>query len=102
LSRLPQSEIDFFNIQLSHKSHYLNQQINSDTREEIKKLVNTLSAKQKEAIFLVYYEELSYDEAAVIMDLKIKTIYNLIHLAISNLRQSKSKLTPGTLFSILF
>jgi len=102
LSRLPLNEIDSFDIQLSHKSHYLNQQINSDMREEIKNLVNTLSVKQKEAIFLVYYEELSYEDAALIMELKIKTVYNLVHLAISKLRQNKGKLSSGTFFSILF
>lgn len=102
LSRLPLQEIDSFEIALSHKSHYLTQQINSDIREKITQLVNTLSAKQKEAIFLVYYEELSYEEAAVIMDLKIKTVYNLIHLAIAKLRQNKAKLSPTALFSLLF
>jgi len=39
---------------------------------------------------LIYYEELSYEEVALIMDLKIKTIYNLIHLAISKLRERKA------------
>ena len=81
-----------FQIELSHKTHYLNDQINADIRKKIAELIATLTPKQREAIFLIYYEELSYEEVALIMDLKIKTIYNLIHLAISKLREKKSVL----------
>jgi RNA polymerase sigma factor (sigma-70 family) len=99
LSRLPASDIDSFEIELSHKSHYLSEQINHDIREKMAQMVNTLSAKQKESIFLIYYEELSYEEAALIMELKVKTVYNLIHLAISKLRHHKEKLSlPSFLF----
>lgn len=101
LSRLPASEIDSFDIELTHKSHYLNQQINSDIRENLLQLVKTLSPGQKEAIFLIYYEELSYEEAALIMELKVKTLYNLIHLAISKLRQNKEKLSLPSFLSLL-
>jgi len=102
LARLPTDELDSFDIQLSHKSHYLSQQIDSDIRQNIIQLIGTLNPKQKEAIFLVYYEELSYHETAVIMGLKVKTVYNLIHLAFSNLRQNKDKVThPGFLSLLL-
>jgi RNA polymerase sigma factor (sigma-70 family) len=101
LSRLPASDIDSFEIELSHKSHYLSEQINHDIREKMIQMVNTLTAKQKESIFLIYYEELSYEEAALIMELKVKTVYNLIHLAISKLRQNKEKLSLPSFF-ILF
>jgi RNA polymerase sigma factor (sigma-70 family) len=63
-SRIPIKDIDFFNFTLSHKSHYITQRINSDISDKIKQFVNTLSPKQKEAIFLIYYEDLSYEEAA--------------------------------------
>jgi RNA polymerase sigma factor (sigma-70 family) len=98
LSRTPLKDIDSFNFTLSHKSHYITQRINSDISDKIKQFVNTLSAKQKEAIFLIYFEELSYEEAAAVMDLKIKSVYNLIHLAIAKLRQNKTKLSPSVFF----
>ena len=90
-----------FQIELSHKTHYLNDQINADIRKKIAELINMLTPKQREAIFLIYYEELSYEEVALIMDLKIKTIYNLIHLSISKLREHKSVLSILSL-SIFF
>ena len=79
--------------QLSHKTHYLSQQINTETRKKIIELIKTLTPKQREAIFLIFYEELSYKEGALVMDLKIKTVYNLIHMAISKLRESKGHLS---------
>lgn len=82
-----------FQIELSHKTHYLNDQINADRRQQIADLINLLTPKQREALFLIYYEELTYEQVALIMDLKIKTIYNLIHLAISKLRENKSVLS---------
>jgi RNA polymerase sigma factor (sigma-70 family) len=90
-----------FQIELSHKTHYLSDQINTDTRKKITELIKILTPKQREAIFLIYYEELSYEEVALIMDLKIKTIYNLIHLAISKLRENKSVLSLP-LLSVFF
>jgi RNA polymerase sigma factor (sigma-70 family) len=98
LSRTPLKDIDSFNFTLSHKSHYITQRINSDISDKIRQFVNTLSPKQKEAVFLIYFEELSYEEAAVIMDLKIKSVYNLVHLAIAKLRQNKTKLSPSVFF----
>lgn len=90
-----------FEIELSHKTHYLSQQIEIDVRKKIADLILSLTPKQREAIFLIYYEELSYEEAAHVMDLKVKTVYNLIHLAISKLRESKTQLSLH-LLSVLF
>ena len=90
-----------FELELSHKTHYLNQQINADTRKKIVELIKTLTPKQREAIFLIFYEELSYDETALVMDLKVKTIYNLVHLAISRLREKKEHLSMPLLSLLL-
>jgi RNA polymerase sigma factor (sigma-70 family) len=100
LSRISVEDIDSFNFVLSHKSHYITQKTNSDISDKIKEFVNRLSPKQKEAIFLIYFEELSYEEAATIMGLKIKTVYNLVHTAIAKLRENRTKLSPS-IFSFI-
>lgn len=79
-----------FQLALSHKSHYLNQQMNFELRQKLMAMIETLTSKQREAIFLIYFDELSYTEVAAIMDLKIKTIYNLVHQAVSKLKENKS------------
>jgi RNA polymerase sigma factor (sigma-70 family) len=79
-----------FQLALSHKSHYLNQQMNIELRQKLITMIETLTSKQREAIFLIYFDELSYTEVAAIMDLKIKTIYNLVHQAVSKLKENKA------------
>ncbi len=97
--QMEKGDLPSFEIELSDKTHFLNQQINIEIRNRLTQLVEALTPKQKEAIFLIYYDELSYEEAASIMGLKIKTIYNLIHLAITKLRDQKNTLS---LFSFNF
>jgi len=87
------NDLTNFEIELSDKTHYLNQEITNDIRANLKLLVLSLTPKQKEAIFLVYYDQLSYEEVASIMCLKIKTVYNLVNLAIAKMREQKSTLT---------
>jgi RNA polymerase sigma factor (sigma-70 family) len=95
-------ELSSFEIELTDKTHFLNQQINIEIRKRLTQLVESLTPKQKEVIFLIYYDELSYEEAASIMGLKIKTIYNLTHLAISKLRDQKNTLSLLSLSFLLF
>lgn len=83
------TELRSFDIKLSHKSHYLNNQLNNELKQKLVQVVETLTPKQKEAIFLIYFDELSYQEAASVMNLKIKTVYNLVHQAISRLKERK-------------
>lgn len=88
-----------FEIKLSEKSHYLSQEINNEIRLKLSQLIANLLPQQKEAIFLIYYDELPYEEVARIMGLKVKTVYNHIHRAISKLREQKNSLTG---FAFLF
>jgi RNA polymerase sigma factor (sigma-70 family) len=49
--------------------------------------MNSLSARQKEVIYLRYFEELSYDEIASIMHISVKATYKLSARALDSLRQ---------------
>jgi len=80
------SEVESFEVELSHKSHYLSQQIDMELKKRLAAEIDSLTPKQREAIFLIYFDELSYQEVADIMSLKIKTVYNLIHQAITKLK----------------
>lgn len=50
--------------------------------------IEELSPRQRELIFLIFYNDLSYLEAADILNIKIKTAYNQIHNSILTLRKS--------------
>ena len=53
----------------------------------LKKASAYLTARQNEAIFLRFYEELSYEEVAEIMSITVKTTYKIMARALSELKE---------------
>ncbi|MGF7140609.1 RNA polymerase sigma factor [Roseimarinus sediminis] len=53
----------------------------------LRKAVNELSARQKEAVYLRYTKGLTYEQVAEIMDMEIVSCRNLISKAIKKLRE---------------
>lgn len=62
--------------------------------ESLQKCIKALSRRQREAIFLKFFNELSYHEVAVIMDLRVDSVYNLISKAIDILRRKLKTALP--------
>ncbi|CCH00417.1 RNA polymerase, sigma-24 subunit, ECF subfamily [Fibrella aestuarina BUZ 2] len=48
--------------------------------------VNQLPKRQKEILYLVYMKGLSYQQAATVMDISLKSVYNTINVALKRLR----------------
>ena len=64
-------------------------------RKKIDKILNEhLTDRQREAIFLRYYEEMDYDNIAAVMNLKKQVVYNLINKALERLRSVKQCFKP--------
>lgn len=62
------------------------EQTSEEERQKIMTLLGNLTKRQREAIFLRYFEELSYDQIAVIMDMSKQAVYNLVSRSIEQLR----------------
>jgi RNA polymerase sigma factor (sigma-70 family) len=62
--------------------------------EKLHRSLVTLTKRQREAIFLKFYNDLSYSDIASIMDLQVDSVYNIISKAIESLRH---KLTTGVI-----
>lgn len=58
-----------------------------DHKKGIREAMEKLPSRQKEALFHIYYEKLTYEEAASVMDVHIKTVYNLAWRGIEKLRK---------------
>ncbi|HTE11522.1 MAG TPA: sigma-70 family RNA polymerase sigma factor [Chitinophagaceae bacterium] len=72
-------------------------------REKVKAVINTLPPRQKEIIYLRFYEGLSYDEIADIMSISINSAYKLLYKGLENLQQTLGpSLLPGLLFSFSY
>ncbi len=65
--------------------------IENETTQErsalLTKALNQLSPRQREALYLRFYQDLSYQEVAQIMDLEQQSAYNLIFRGIEALRK---------------
>jgi RNA polymerase sigma factor (sigma-70 family) len=84
----------------SYERWLIDTQLTQEQQHKLKSCLEKLSARQKEAIVLKFYENLSNEEIGIIMDISIQSLYNLIHSAVKSLRQSYlTHTSPITTFS---
>jgi RNA polymerase sigma factor (sigma-70 family) len=75
-----------FEVVFSIESVMIRDEFQKDQQEYFFKLLNSLSKRQKEAIYLKFYQNLSYEEISQIMDVNYQSVRNYIHQAITTLR----------------
>lgn len=66
--------------------------------EQVKAVINALPPRQKEIIYLRFYEGLSYDEIADVMSISTNSAYKLLYKALENLQQA---IGPSQLLTLL-
>lgn len=71
-----------------------------ELRKQVIALVNTLPPRQQEIIFLRFYEGMSYEEIAVIMDINMSSTYKLLYKALDNLQKVSDKRFLTILFCL--
>jgi RNA polymerase sigma factor (sigma-70 family) len=77
----------YFKMDFSAENEFIRKDEFSTQRQKLLTSMNSLSARQKEVIYLRYFEELSYDEIASIMHISVKATYKLSARALDSLRQ---------------
>ena len=82
-----------FELHLTPETRVLQHESQRQLRQQIEAVMNTLTAKQKEVIYLRYYEGLNFEEIARNMNLSVKACYKLMGRAITILREK----IPGSL-----
>ena len=60
--------------------------------EKVKKTLESLPPRQKEIIYLRYYENLDFDQISVVMDISRQSAHNLLQKAYKNIRSEWSLL----------
>lgn len=73
-------------FQHSQEEDYIDRESHAAFQEVFKVEINALSERQKEAIYLKYSQDLSYEEIASIMGVNVATCRTLIYRAIKQLR----------------
>lgn len=74
----------------SHEFVLISEQISAEKKQKLMAMLKTLTRRQHEAIFLRYFEELSCEQIAGVMDLSRQAVYNLLHQALDELRKCAS------------
>jgi RNA polymerase sigma factor (sigma-70 family) len=76
-----------FEVVYSTEDFLINSQVTKDTRKQIIDALNQLMPRQREAIYLRYFEELDFDTIATVMDMNVQSARNVLHRGISALRE---------------
>ena len=78
-------ELDFGREEL-----LIRRDMDADLRRRLEKALQSLTGRQREAIFLRFYEGLSYDEVATIMGISVKATYKLVSRALLDMKETIS------------
>ena len=85
----PGQEHDYpFELQLTPEHLVLHNENMRLIRQQIEGVLSKLTAKQKEVIYLRYYEGLRFEDIAQNMNLSVKACYKLMGRAIATLREN--------------
>jgi RNA polymerase sigma factor (sigma-70 family) len=77
-----------FEVEFSIESYLIGREIQAESLQRLQIALSKLTKRQREALFLRFSENLSYDEIAEIMGINYRSGVNLIHEAIKAIRQN--------------
>jgi RNA polymerase sigma factor (sigma-70 family) len=85
---------DEFHFELSHDTLIIKEEENREQKERVLNAFSKLSNRQKEIIYLKYYQQLNYDEISEVMNINYQTARNLLHKSILSLRKLITIVAP--------
>jgi len=77
----------------SHETFLIAEEVSAEKKQRISAALQRLSNRQREIIYLKYYQNLSYEEVSEIMNINYQVARNLLYQAIKSLKT----LLAGTL-----
>jgi RNA polymerase sigma factor (sigma-70 family) len=81
-----QDEDDYFEIEFSVEDDYIRNEATHSRAHHLEKLVNALPRRQKEVVYLKFFQELSREQIAEVMAVSPQTVSNLLQIAIRHLK----------------
>jgi len=90
---LPLTDNGDIAFEWSHETFLINEQETAEKKQLVLNALGRLSNRQKEIIYLKYYQNLSYEEVSEIMNINYQVARNLLYQAIKSLKT----LLAGTL-----
>lgn len=81
-----QQEDDYFDIEFSVEETYIANEATAVRTGQLQKLLNALPRRQKEVVYLKFFQELTRDQIAEVMAISPQTVSNLLQIAIRHLK----------------
>ena len=75
-----------FEVTFSHEDFLIALQTSQEQSDALVRCLNHLPSRQREAIFLRFYEALEYDKIAEVMSLNVQSVRNLIYQSLKSLK----------------
>ena len=76
-----------FTIEFYYEPTWLDRQISTEQSTLLLRELNNLPARQKEALFLKFFDNLSYEEIAGVMGIEQTSVYKIVYKAIASLQK---------------
>ncbi|SDG12917.1 RNA polymerase sigma factor, sigma-70 family [Dyadobacter soli] len=81
-----QEEDDYFEIEFSVEDDYIRNEATHSRTHHLQQLINALPRRQKEVVYLKFFQELSREQIAEVMAVSPQTVSNLLQIAIRHLK----------------
>lgn len=83
-----ENEENIFHIETSHETKLIDEEFALEKKVEIANALNKLPTRQRQAIIMLYQEELSYKEIAEVLNFsEVKTARTLVYRAMERLKE---------------
>lgn len=92
---------DTYFSEQAHEFLLIQENLLAEQHQHLRNALKTLTKRQREAIYLKFFENLSYDEVSSTMSLTVNSVYNLISKAIEVLRKNTPYVNLMLLFSLM-
>lgn len=80
-----------FNVNLNIEEAIIDGERREKITEQLQSTISRLTPRQREAIFLKFYEQLSYEEIAEVMGITVKATYKIMARSLGFLRDNLSR-----------
>lgn len=91
-----------FQLVASFETVLIEEQQQEALLKQLQNALNQLSERQKEAIYLRFYQNMSYEEIATLLDMEQQSVYNLTFRALEALRKKMNTTILAALMFIYF
>ena len=89
-------------FELSHENFLVGREQDAEKTARVLKALEQLSNRQKEIIYLKFYQELNYDEVSEIMNINYQAARNLLYQSIKSLKKLLTTVAALVFSIILF